>query len=271
MQPRRPTTSLRLVLRRLVVRCAGLGLLAIGLLAAGSGADVEPGEVVAVAGRAEGLFFDIDITAPSEDDAPPPATEGSAHAQSGIPVSYGPAPVVEVGPQSGARSDSLAEISIPTGPFPPFTTAFTEVSTEGTTGRHGSTRSSARLSNFDFGGISGEQAISDCEANPASVTGSARFVNATVPSDPAPNTVVTKAEVPVLADNITIILNEQEVVSDASGNRIEVTALHVFADPSPDAVFVGEFYIGRAVCGVTFAAPTPTVVTPPVVEPTFTG
>jgi hypothetical protein len=91
-------------------------------------------------------------------------------------------------------------------------------------------------------------------------------VNATVPSDPAPNTVITSAEQPILKSNITIILNEQEIVSDGTTNRIEVTALHVIATDAPDGQFVGEFYTGRVVCAVTLAAPPPVAV-----QPTFTG
>ena len=230
----------------------------------------QPGDVVAVEGRAEGLFFDLDIVAtpPSgEGDAVVPTGAGVAP-QGGVPVNFGPAPVVVVGPQSGASADSLADISLPTAPFPPFTTGFAEVSTEGVTGAGGFTRSSSRLADFDFGGIAGDQATSECEATTSGVTGSTNFVNATLGvSDPAPNTVITKAEQPVLSANITIILNEQEVVASPLGQRIEVTALHVLAAPSsaPDTQFVGEFYLGRSVCGLSLA-PTPVVV-----EPAFTG
>jgi hypothetical protein len=252
---------------------AALVLTGLTLLATGP-APGQESDVVTIEGRAEGLFFDVDVVATPSEDAGPllgPTGEG-AEPLGAVPVNFGPTPVVEVGPQSGASTQSLADITIPTGPFPPFTTALAEVSTEGATGAEGFARSSFRLTNFDFGGISGDQANSECEATAAGATGSANFVNATVPSDPAPNTVITSAEQPVLRDNITIILNEQEIVSSPLGQRIEVTALHVLAAPSPDAQFIGEFYVGRTVCGVTLPEPPVVAPEPPVVaEPTFTG
>jgi len=246
-----------------------VGLTGIVLLATAP-AGGQPRDVVAVEGAAEGLFFDLDIV------ATPPREEGDAvvppgagvEPQGAASVGFGPAPVVVVGPQSGAGTDFLLDIAIQTGPFPPFTAERAEVSTEGVTGSGGLTRSSSRILDFDFGGIAGDRATSECEATTAGVAGSTNFVNATLGvSDPAPNTVITKAEQPVLSANITIILNEQEVVASPLGQRIEVTALHVLAAPSsaPDTQFVGEFYIGRSVCGVSLA---PVAV---VVEPTFTG
>lgn len=246
------------MLRRLVAATAAAGTCGLALLATGPAAGGERA-VVAVEGRAEGLFFDLRIVAPPPDgSAVPPG--------GGVPVNFGFAPAVAIGPQSGSATDALAGISIPTGPFPPFTTALATVTTDGVTGPSGATRSSTHFEGIDFGGIAADQADSSCEATAAGVTGTAGFVNATVPSDPAPNTVITSAEQPILKSNITIILNEQEIVSDGTSQRITVTALHVIATDTPDAQFVGEFYAGRVTCAVTLAAPAPVAV-----RPTFTG
>lgn len=254
----------------------------VGVIGAGGAA---PGDTVtAVSGGAQGLFLDFDL--PEDDsEAPGPESSGSGGilaatgttsagdvAAQQVRVSFGPEPTVALPPGGGGPfTGSATDVVVP-DPRSSFidaaSAASIDVRTEGALGATGFARSSASARDVMVAGLLASELSSSCEATSAGATGTTTVVDLAffddpidVPVNPAPNTVLTRAEIPDLGSGVRIILNEQELVTDAAGSRIVVTALHIVAAPG-DQPATGEAYVGRSECGV---------VTPEIVEPRFTG
>ena len=264
-------------MKRLLATSAVLGASGFALFASGP-ANGQQGqlEVVAVEGLAEGLFVDVDSNDPPPQEARINGLRvgtDSGPAPAGVQVAmFGPAPRVEVGPEAGGPlTDSLANVTVPWEVD--FSFAAAEVSTNGTTGPDGTVVSGAQLLGADLANITADEFASRCDADVFGATGTTTISNGSVfgefdlPENPAPNTVLTSAEIPNLVDNATITLNEQQVVQGPDGPRIEVTAIHLVAAPNTEDNPIGEFYASRVVCGVSIAL----VPVPVPVEPTFTG
>src|SRR5262245_24222246 len=264
---------------RSVLGAGAATVLVVGLSGAGSAA---PGDdVVSVEGSAEGLFIAIDIVVPGEagtggaDVSPFAAASASDVGTEQFDVEFGPAPTVTLPPQGGGPfTDSLADTSVDQSPGIIFATiGLSEVSTQGALGATGNARSSSTSTDVLLGGLTGFEASeisSECEATAAGGTADTTISDLEfallpidLPENPAPNTVLTDADIPTLGSGVTVVLNEQEIVTDATGTHVVVTAFHLTAVEGNQPAR-GELTLGRSVCGLTSVAPI-------VVAPTFTG
>lgn len=249
--------------------------LVVGL--SGAGRAAEGDHVVAVSGSAQGLFVALDVAgtavtsdAPSPLLAADPATGDEVGAEQ-FDVEFGPAPSVTLPTEGGGPvTDSLSSIVVPQSPTTTFATlGLSEVSTEGALGTTGNVRSSSTNTRLAMDPFTATAVASDCSASAAGGTATStltdlRFTGAAtvdLPTNPAPNTVLTAAQLPGLGTGVTVILNQQQIVTDATGTRVVVTALHITAGPG-DQLGRGETYVGRSECGVVLGA---------VAAPTFTG
>lgn len=263
----------RRTLARAALSAGAATLLVVGLSGAGSAA---PGDdVVSVSGEASGLFVAVDLVQPLAASQPSFFTDGDA-GDAGDPVDaqqldveFGPAPIVTLPPEGGGPiTDSLADVDV--DDLGIFTVAALEVSTEGALGTAGNARSSSSALGLYLGGLTADEASSTCEATSAGATADTTIIGLAgfedepidVPEHPAPNTALTSAEIPNLDVGVTVFLNEQELVTDATGSHVVVTALRIESVSESD--ILGDLYVGRSECGVTTVAPV-------IVEPTFTG
>jgi len=138
--------------------------------------------------------------------------------------------------------------------------------------------SSVLTSDFNFLDFRGDEILTECSATQTGTTGTTKLTKVLadggqpLPDNPAPNTVLD------FSPNFIVHLNEQQVISTPSGNRIEVVGMRVVYGLAAD--YTGSFSVGRTVCqfgavGFGGGAPDPTPDSPDqaaaVVAPTFTG
>ena len=182
----------------------------------------------------------------------------------GAAATRGPEPSVTL-PATGADpplTATLPSARAAYGPAEIFTSGRIDVSTQGTAGAGGSSRSSASLTDVGPGPFVAQTLTSTCTASSTGRSGSVTVAGGkittseganldseaddtivNVPANPAPNTTF-EGKLESIGDSFRIVVNEQTT----SGGAITVNAMHMYL-LGPTAV--GEAIIGQSRCGAT--------------------